>query len=199
MSWDPDGDPLLYGQSPPGPYALGTTAVMMTVTDDGGLSDSCSGTVTVVDMEDPVVTPPSGLTPECNTTGGVPGSDPDIQAWLASATAADNCSVASFVNDAPGFFPVGAYGEEAYARIELLRAATARAAVFYGFAVGDKSVVVVGDSPRDVESGKAFGARVVAVATGRQTLNELAEYQPDVLLPSLGDWEVAFRAIAGPD
>jgi hypothetical protein len=38
----------------------------------------------------------------------VSGSDPAILAWLASASATDNCgSVTSFTSDVPAFFPVG--------------------------------------------------------------------------------------------
>jgi hypothetical protein len=109
-SWDPDGDPMTYTQTPPGPYALGATEVTLTVMDDSGESDSCTATVSVVDLETPVVTPPTALTPECNTTGGVAMGDPSIQAWLASASATDNCAVVALVNDAPDFFPVETTG-----------------------------------------------------------------------------------------
>lgn len=51
---------------------------------------------------------PSAQIFECNTAGGVAGSDPAIQAWLASATVSDNCGqVVSITNDAPAFFPLG--------------------------------------------------------------------------------------------
>jgi hypothetical protein len=55
-SSDPDGDALTYSQDPAGPYPLGTTEVTLTVTDPGGLSDSCTANVTVVDLTPPVVT-----------------------------------------------------------------------------------------------------------------------------------------------
>ncbi|HXF04958.1 MAG TPA: hypothetical protein VNM72_06035 [Blastocatellia bacterium] len=47
-SFDPDGDPITLQQSPPGPYPLGTTMVTLTVADNHGASDQCTGTVTVV-------------------------------------------------------------------------------------------------------------------------------------------------------
>lgn len=47
-SSDPDGDPITFSLSPPGPYPPGTTQVTLTVTDDKGESDTCSATVTVV-------------------------------------------------------------------------------------------------------------------------------------------------------
>ena len=50
-SYDPDGDPITLVQEPPGPYCLGTTEVILTVTDDKGLSDQCSATVAAVYKE----------------------------------------------------------------------------------------------------------------------------------------------------
>jgi hypothetical protein len=54
-SFDPDGDSLTLSQTPAGPYDLGTTRVVLTVTDDRGASDSCEGTVTVRDTIPPVI------------------------------------------------------------------------------------------------------------------------------------------------
>jgi uncharacterized repeat protein (TIGR01451 family) len=87
-SFDPDNDlPLVLSQDPTGPYSLGDTSVELTVTDDLGLSDMCTATVTVQDVSDPVVT--------CNTGSGtiIPPDAPI--SFTASAT--DNCSVASVV------------------------------------------------------------------------------------------------------
>ena len=66
-SFDPDGDPLTITQTPPGPYPLGTTPVLLTVTDDKGATAQASATVTVVDTTPPsvssVVTSPSSNWP----------------------------------------------------------------------------------------------------------------------------------------
>src|SRR5207247_7506047 len=48
-SFDPDGDPITIGQSPPGPYPLGQTPVTMTVTDSKEISSQWTGNVTPVD------------------------------------------------------------------------------------------------------------------------------------------------------
>jgi len=84
-SSDPDGDlPLTFDHSPAGPYGLGDTAVTLTVTDALGLSDTCSATVTVVDEAAPVI--------QCNAPATITPPDAPIS---FTATATDNCSVAS--------------------------------------------------------------------------------------------------------
>ncbi len=66
-SFDPDGDALTVTQSPAGPYALGTTPVLLTVVDPRGATSQAMGSVTVVDRQAPVVnnvsTTPSRLWP----------------------------------------------------------------------------------------------------------------------------------------
>jgi len=40
-------------------------------------------------------------------------------------------------------------------------------------------VVVVGDTPHDIRCGKHIGAKVLAVAAGGATLDELQHHKPD--------------------
>ena len=53
-SYDPIGDSITFVQSPPGPYPIGSTNVVLTVFDSGGASSLCSGTVTVIDDRPPI-------------------------------------------------------------------------------------------------------------------------------------------------
>jgi hypothetical protein len=69
-------------------FALGTSTVTYTITEPAsGQSWTCSFTVTVRDDESPVLTCPQDITLECAD----PALAADIAAWIASATATDNC------------------------------------------------------------------------------------------------------------
>jgi phosphoglycolate phosphatase-like HAD superfamily hydrolase len=61
-------------------------------------------------------------------------------------------------------------------------------------AAGAELVYVVGDTPADVECGKAIDARTVAVATGSYSTAELAGSEPWALLERLPD-PAGFRAL----
>jgi phosphoglycolate phosphatase-like HAD superfamily hydrolase len=89
----------------------------------------------------------------------------------------------------------GAYGDDHYQRSRLPALAAERAARRYGQAFKAADVVVVGDTPHDVECGQAFGARTVAVASGAYTLEALRAHTPDALLPALEPLEAALAAI----
>ncbi len=55
-SSDPDGDTISFSVSPVGPYPIGTTSVIVTVTDSHGAFSTSPATVTVKDVDAPVIT-----------------------------------------------------------------------------------------------------------------------------------------------
>ncbi len=88
-SFDPDDDPITPTQDPPGPYSLGDTNVTLSATDPYGATSSCTAVVTVKDTTNPVVSCPPNV---------VTGNDPNQCSAVVdpgTATATDNCSVAS--------------------------------------------------------------------------------------------------------
>jgi hypothetical protein len=103
-STDADGDVLTYSVFPTGPYAVGVTNVVLTVTDSKGESTSCSTTVTVRDVENPVI---NGLPANISVSNdaGVCGAKVN---WIA-ATASDNCAGATIASShvSGQQFPVG--------------------------------------------------------------------------------------------
>jgi len=96
-----------------------------------------------------------------------------------------------------GYFDldVGAFGSDHYRRADLVPIAAARAEQRYGRPFRGRAVVVIGDTPNDIDCGRAGGARTVAVASGPFSAADLRDHGADVVLASLADTEAALTAI----
>jgi phosphoglycolate phosphatase-like HAD superfamily hydrolase len=81
------------------------------------------------------------------------------------------------------FFSFGGYGSDAIERVDLTRRAIERARRLARDELPTSAILAVGDTPRDVEAGHGAGIRVVGVATG--------EYSVDELRAAGADWTVA--------
>ncbi len=82
---------------------------------------------------------------------------------------------------------IGGFGHASVERNDLPPLALALATRALGRPVSGAEAVIIGDTPHDIECGKACGARTLAVATGRFGLDALHAYAPDLLLPDLSD------------
>lgn len=87
---------------------------------------------------------------------------------------------------------IGGYGSDDRVRANLVRLARQRAE--HKYAQVFDQVVVIGDTPHDVRAARDVGVRVVAVATGRSTADELAAVGADVVLPDLTDTQALVAA-----
>jgi phosphoglycolate phosphatase len=87
------------------------------------------------------------------------------------------------------FFEFGAFADDHHDRNRLGTVARARAKEKHGRQFSASEIDVIGDTPRDIACGKAFGARTIAVATGTWSCDQLAKYQPDFLIDDLSDVE----------
>ncbi|GBD15830.1 Phosphoglycolate phosphatase [bacterium HR26] len=92
-------------------------------------------------------------------------------------------------------FPIGAYGDQARTRGELVRLACAEAERYYGMCFPAHRVILIGDTPRDIAAARAAGARVLAVATGRYSVLELKAEGADAVLPDLSDPVATLAAV----
>jgi phosphoglycolate phosphatase-like HAD superfamily hydrolase len=81
----------------------------------------------------------------------------------------------------------GAFGSDAEDRNHLPAIAAERISAHLGRSLSPDRFVIVGDTPRDIACARYFGAPVVAVASGRHTVEELAEFAPDALLADMCD------------
>jgi phosphoglycolate phosphatase len=83
------------------------------------------------------------------------------------------------------FFSFGGYGSDSSDRTELTRKALERAEQIYGEGFDRDRCFSCGDTPRDVEAGHGAGIRVVGVATGEYSVEELKEAGADAAVASL--------------
>ena len=94
-------------------------------------------------------------------------------------------------------FSFGVWGDDGARRTELGGVALQRAREVTGVRFEGRDCVVIGDSTHDVDCGKALGARVVGVATGRTSPDLLLAAGADVVLSDFSDLTLAMEALLG--
>jgi phosphoglycolate phosphatase-like HAD superfamily hydrolase len=95
----------------------------------------------------------------------------------------------------PSMFVVGAYGSDHELRPELPAIAQRRAREQLGLDFPGSDVVVIGDTPADVECGRDIGARAIGVGTGRYSVDVLLTHGAAAAFPDLSDTDAVLRAI----
>lgn len=93
-------------------------------------------------------------------------------------------------------FGMGSYGSDHEERDELTAIALARAAERWAVTFDPRDVFVVGDTPRDVQCGRAGGTRTVAVATGHYGVDQLERCGADLVVADLTDTDRLVRLLA---
>lgn len=95
----------------------------------------------------------------------------------------------------PARFRVTAFGSDHELRPELPAVAQRRASELLGVDIQGNRVIIVGDTPADIQCGEAIGARAIAVATGRFTVEQLSEYNPYAVFETLADTPAVLSSI----
>lgn len=85
------------------------------------------------------------------------------------------------------YFSFGGYGSDAERRVDLTRRAIERARRLAGEELPRSRILAVGDTPRDVEAGHGAGIRVVGVATGEYSVDDLEAAGADWSVPTLAN------------
>lgn len=94
---------------------------------------------------------------------------------------------------------VGAYGSDDLVRARLVGIARVRAGRKCEARFDGGATVLVGDTPGDVEAALDGGARIVAVASGRNTADELRQAGARIVLPDLQDTDGLVRTVLFPE
>jgi len=85
-----------------------------------------------------------------------------------------------------GTFETGAFGDDHEDRARIAAVARERGCRALGEKLQNDQVLVIGDTPLDIACARAIHARVLAVATGGATFEELRRHAPDWLVENLG-------------
>jgi phosphoglycolate phosphatase-like HAD superfamily hydrolase len=83
------------------------------------------------------------------------------------------------------FFAFGGYGSDSRDRTELTRKGLERGAIVSGAPLDPAATIAVGDTPRDVKAAHGAGIRVVGVATGAYSVEELQSAGAEWAIPDV--------------
>jgi len=90
----------------------------------------------------------------------------------------------------------GAFGDESHNRRDLPARAAERIRKHLQLDLAPEQFIVIGDTPNDIDCARHFGARAVAVGTGRSySAAEILACKPDALLPDLSDVDLVLRTL----
>jgi len=92
-------------------------------------------------------------------------------------------------------FPWGAFGGDSANRNDLVPIAIARAKEHGIDAVAPADVIVIGDTPNDIECARAANATPVAVATGSYSVDQLRAAGADIVFDDLADTAAFLRLL----
>lgn len=85
------------------------------------------------------------------------------------------------------YFSIGAFGSDSEDRNKLLPLALERLRREQALSLDFRDCIVIGDTPRDVECARPYGAYALAVATGPYTREELVAAGADTVFDDLSD------------
>jgi phosphoglycolate phosphatase len=95
----------------------------------------------------------------------------------------------------PDRFRINAFGSDHEHRPQLPAIAQRRASETLGLEIAGDRVVVIGDTPADIECGRSLGARAIGVASGHYTVEQLQAHNPYAVFPSLKDTQRVLETI----
>jgi phosphoglycolate phosphatase-like HAD superfamily hydrolase len=94
-------------------------------------------------------------------------------------------------------FAANAWADDGASRRALTPVAMQRCAHRRGRPLAPGDVVVIGDTPHDIDCAHAHGCRALAVATGGSSADELRSHHADLVVDDLSDSQALARWILG--
>jgi phosphoglycolate phosphatase len=122
-------------------------------------------------------------------------ADRRVVLGLLTGNVAEGAAVKLAPTGVARLFKIGAYGSDSGRRPDLPAVAVRRAEEVTGRRFTGKEIVVLGDTPADIDCGAALGVKAIAVATGTHAVAELAAHGADHVFADFSDWRAAYEAI----
>lgn len=85
------------------------------------------------------------------------------------------------------YFEMGAFGNEHSLRNELSNLAKAKAESMLGESLRGDQILIVGDTPSDIQAAKHIEAKSLAVCSGEYTKSDLTDFEPDWMVQKLSE------------
>lgn len=83
---------------------------------------------------------------------------------------------------------INSFGEISHDRRDLVKEAGKAFNHFYHYVFKPEQFIIIGDTPNDISAARSFGAKCVAVATGKNHSREaLLKHKPDIVVDDLAD------------
>lgn len=123
----------------------------------------------------------------------------DIELSLLTGNLARGAEVKLKRHQLGRYFSFGAFGDDHYDRNSLGPIALKRAELTTGYPFKPENTIIVGDTLRDIECAKSLGCKVLAVATGAVSKEQLEAQGADLVLGAIGDTLQAYKFITGED
>jgi phosphoglycolate phosphatase-like HAD superfamily hydrolase len=126
-------------------------------------------------------------------------TEPTVCLGLLTGNVEEGANIKLGHFDVRHYFRVGAFGSDASDRNALLPIAVERARGATGVVFAGRQIVIVGDTPRDIECARLNGAQSLGVATGPHSRAELEASGADWVFENLRDTEAVLRALLDGD
>lgn len=94
-------------------------------------------------------------------------------------------------------FAGGGFGDRHTVRAELVRDGIAELETKFGLAAGSAGVIVLGDTPLDIDAAHLAGARALGVGTGRYSPEQMREAGAEFALADLGNTPEVLKILLG--
>ena len=114
-------------------------------------------------------------------------SEPDVQLGLETGNFRESAFIKLRKFGLDTYFKDGGFGGEHMDRTEVVASAIAACQERSGRTYFNDQIVVVDDTPSDIQAGYANHVQTLAVATGHYTADELREHRPSYILQDLSD------------